>query len=413
MLAQGKNLINCGRCLSYWCYESDNRLVWLGKPNSNRRSCTVYATRRLLPVIGRRCNNPGLFPGDSAVTATGDSHSSPVPHGGRLPQLDALRGLAALWVMFYHWTVRYDEIYGHASQPFSLPDGRHGVYLFFMISGFVILMTLDKIRSVRDFVFFRFARLYPTLWTCAACTLAVVAVLGLPGREVTLKDALMNITMVPYTLGFQFVDQSYWSLEVELFFYGLMAIIVALGLRRWLVPVLALLVLMNIGALLLPGPVTALPKVIKLMRLLLSMRYLHLFLFGIVCYEMMRDKKGWHWLLLVLCVSVSFFEDEFTLVRSGMVALLGVLFWAGTRFNIPPLQNRVLLFFGLISYPLYVLHQNIGYALIRSSYQAGWSGIAGLAIASVVVVPLAFLVSSRIELPANRMLRDWYRRRYY
>ena len=332
---------------------------------------------------------------------------------GRLPQLDALRGIAALWVLLFHWTVRYDEIYGHASSlPLRLPDGRHGVHLFFMISGFVILMTLDKVRSIKDFVFYRFARLYPTLWACAACTLLFVALLGLPGREVSFVDMVVNITMVPYQLGFQFVDQSYWSLEVELFFYALMAALFGLGQRKNLVPILVFLVLTNIAALLLPGTVVELPKLVKLYRLIFSLRYLHLFLFGIVCYEMTRGVRWWSYPTLLLCLAVSLFEDEYSLTRTVLLALLGALFWAGTRFRVPGLQNRLLLFVGLISYPLYLLHQNIGYAVIRASYAAGLSGYIGIAASALLVFPLASWVSSRIEFPVNQRLRGWYRQRF-
>ena len=61
----------------------------------------------------------------------------------RLAQLDALRGIAALAVVLFHYTTRYDQLFGHAQSPaLSFPYGYLGVNLFFMISGFVILMTL-------------------------------------------------------------------------------------------------------------------------------------------------------------------------------------------------------------------------------------------------------------------------------
>ena len=79
----------------------------------------------------------------------------------RLPQIDGLRGIAALWVVLYHWTTRYHELFIHTDSFWlRLPDGRHGVHLFFMISGFVAWSAIDtrvvvleqsaKVQELRD-----------------------------------------------------------------------------------------------------------------------------------------------------------------------------------------------------------------------------------------------------------------------
>ncbi len=342
----------------------------------------------------------------------------------RLPQLDGMRGLAALWVVIFHWTMRYDQLYGHGeSLLFRVPDGRHGVHLFFMISGFVILMTLDKISSIRDFVVFRFTRLYPTQWVCAALTFSIVALFGLPGREVGLKDALMNVTMIAYTLRFKLVDSVYWSLEVEIFFYGLMAMLFAIGARRYLIPILCALVALNVAFLLLPGTVVELPGYIKLMRLALSMRYLNLFLFGILCYELTREPKTWYYPILFLCllvpasdlISWSFAAPPDSDLIAGedflFVFAMGILFWFGTQREVFFLRARILLFLGFISYPLYLLHQNIGFVIIRQAYLAGFSPSIALALPFLFVFPLSTVISNRIEHPVNQQLRRWYKKR--
>lgn len=328
----------------------------------------------------------------------------------RLPQIDALRGIAALWVVLYHWTVRYDELFGHGESLWlRLPDGRHGVHLFFMISGFVILMTLDKVKTIRDFAFFRFARLYPTLWVCALLTYSLVEFFGLPGREVSITSALMNITMIPYFLGFKFIDPVYWSLEIELFFYILMGAIVGFGLRRFLVAIVAALVCINIGLLLIPGEVTDLPKVVKALRLLFSLRYLNLFLFGIICYEMTRAYRPWQYPLLALCLLTPLVEHG--LGHFCIVLSLGVLFWLATQRTVLVLHSRLLVFFGFISYPLYLLHQNIGFLVIRSGYGFGFPPSLSITCAAILITLLAVAVSYGLEHPSNQKLRSWYRRR--
>src|SRR5262245_55208370 len=81
---------------------------------------------------------------------------------GRFLELDVLRGLAAMTVVFFHFSrhgTRYFEAY-----PFDFWPGEFGVHLFFTISGFVIYFTLERSRTVGDFLFSRFSRLYPAYW---------------------------------------------------------------------------------------------------------------------------------------------------------------------------------------------------------------------------------------------------------
>ncbi len=332
------------------------------------------------------------------------------PTSQRFVQLDALRGIAALWVMLFHLTVRFDELYGHPQGlPFYLPDGRHGVHLFFMISGFVILMTLDKTKSILDFAFFRFSRLYPLYWCAAALTFTIVAIAGLPGREVSVKDALINLTMIPEVLGAELIDNCYWSLQVELFFYMLMAFIVAIGFRRYLIAIIALLVFADIGLLLYwDAPAITLPKMVKAVRLLLGLRFLHLFLFGIVCYEMRSVRRWYQPLLLLLCVLAAAVDHP--LEHFGIIAGCGALFFWATRWEVPLLQSRWLVFLGVISYPLYLLHQNIGYVVIREAYAYGAPGIVAVGAAIAVGIVLATILSFTVEHPFNQWLRGQYKR---
>ncbi|MEK4129105.1 acyltransferase [Solibacillus sp. FSL W8-0474] len=80
----------------------------------------------------------------------------------RLTELDALRGLAALAVVIFHYTTRYNELFGHEKSSYlNFTFGHMGVNLFFMISGFVIFMTLRRINNVKEFAIKRAFRLYP------------------------------------------------------------------------------------------------------------------------------------------------------------------------------------------------------------------------------------------------------------
>jgi peptidoglycan/LPS O-acetylase OafA/YrhL len=75
----------------------------------------------------------------------------------RIIELDALHGIAALVVVLFHYIDWYDKVRGHSTDPlFWLPWGELGVQLFFVISGFVIFMTLQRSKRPMDVVVSRF-----------------------------------------------------------------------------------------------------------------------------------------------------------------------------------------------------------------------------------------------------------------
>ena len=141
---------------------------------------------------------------------------------------------SAMSVVLFHYTTRFGQTFGHPSAPtLSFDSGFRGVDLFFMISGFVIFMTLGQTSRASDFVVSRFSRLYPTFWVCVLITFAAVAIAGLPGKEVSPLELLANFTMLPQLLRAKPVDGTYWTLEIELFFYTIMLGLFRLGwLRR-------------------------------------------------------------------------------------------------------------------------------------------------------------------------------------
>ncbi len=138
----------------------------------------------------------------------------------RLVEIDALRGLAALAVVLFHYTSRFHELFEVSSLPtFSFPYGHYGVNLFFIISGFVIFMTLEKTSRPMDFVVSRFSRLFPAYWVAIILTFSITHALGLPGKLVDLGAALGNLFMIQGIFHIPHVDGVYWTLEVELLFY--------------------------------------------------------------------------------------------------------------------------------------------------------------------------------------------------
>src|SRR5262245_36843058 len=131
----------------------------------------------------------------------------------RIEELDALRGLAALFVVVFHCAMfRPQADYG-----FYL--GITGVDLFFIISGFVIFMSLENSKSGNSFLVSRFIRLFPIYWVIATLTFLVYFFLNLfdgviPYTEIPLKNYLVNLTMFQYYFGVPNISGSYWTLII-------------------------------------------------------------------------------------------------------------------------------------------------------------------------------------------------------
>ena len=112
----------------------------------------------------------------------------------RVGEIDALRGLAALAVMLFHYTTRIEELYPAVGAAwFNARHGHFGVNLFFIVSGYVIFMTLQRTKHPLDFVVSRFSRLFPAYWAAVLLTFGVTQWLGLPGKSVSTSDAVANL----------------------------------------------------------------------------------------------------------------------------------------------------------------------------------------------------------------------------
>jgi peptidoglycan/LPS O-acetylase OafA/YrhL len=154
----------------------------------------------------------------------------------RLKHIDSVRGFAALAVIYAH-TAQYllanhlvrSPAEGYVFTFFTEFDdlGKAGVTIFFAISGFVIPFSLFKHGSqpLRAFFIGRFFRLYPTFWL--SIPLALLALYVIPGRDTSLALVLSNMTMMPQFLGQESIQVAYWTLQIEIVFYVLCALLFA------------------------------------------------------------------------------------------------------------------------------------------------------------------------------------------
>lgn len=331
--------------------------------------------------------------------------TEPASSKARLAELDALRGIAALAVVLFHYTVKAPEILPRVvTVEYGFPIGNYGVQLFFAISGFVIFMTLERTRSSADFAFARFTRLFPAYWAAIMLTTAALYLLGASELAQPSSVIATNFTMLQGFIYVPAVDGVYWSLTVELAFYLCMWALWRAGALDRIEPILCAWIALRFAWVWFPQLPTLGSK-------LLLVDHIAFFAVGIAAYRVRMGVRRWRDqapLLVTGLVVVAMIDgSEMALVYCGTAAIFAALIAGLTGF----LNAPVLVWLGALSYPLYLVHQNIGYAFIAALEAAGVPPLAATLAALALALGLSQLIHDLIETPSLRTLRSYWKGR--
>ncbi len=144
--------------------------------------------------------------------------------GPRLAWLDALRGIAALCVVFDHLT--YSVLQPVRNSVYQWFDpGQYGVFVFFLVSGYIVPASLERKGSVRTFWVSRVFRLYPLyLFAVGGMIAAWAAGIGsLSGMNTdTVTASFADVFMLQSVLWAPTLPNVVWSLAYEMVFYLLL-----------------------------------------------------------------------------------------------------------------------------------------------------------------------------------------------
>jgi len=342
----------------------------------------------------------------------------------RMPALDLLRFAAALAVVLFHYSGRFSA---EAASPLLhtplrevFKYGYLGVQLFFMISGFVIAMSMAG-SSARGFVAARLLRLWPAFFICGSLTALALLVLPEAGAPTALRY-LANLTMAPALLRQEALDTVYWTLLIELKFYAWMALLLALGWahrpRLWAAVWLGIAVC-DLLVLRLP-----------LAQTLFVTPWAPHFAAGVLLWAARRDGPRFTDAALYLgCAALAVWlaarEAVLATAKLGeptSAAVAGVLvaaLFAG--FPLLALRARgwnsawtaAAAGLGAASYPLYLIHNRIGQELMIVTGLAGtpapgaawWPGALVVAALTGGAAGLAWLIARHAEAPLRSALR--------
>lgn len=334
----------------------------------------------------------------------------------RIFVLDGLRIAAALAVVAYHYIARTGgwSVDGKVHFPTLFPFAAYGwlgVQLFFLISGFVICMSCWG-KPLQYFFVSRVVRLFPAYWFAVIATTVTLAVVPGGSHPLALTDVVTNLTMLQEPIGVESVDGAYWTLFAEMRFYLLFAAIAWWGLtyRRLVFFCWVWIVASALFSSAPEGP----------LQMLVMPQYSWYFIAGIAFYLMYRFRPS---LMLVGIVLVSFcaslpstrvtwkntakyvgHEVPYWPVLVIVAACFGVMALIACG-KLSGITWRWLPYAGSLTYPLYLLHENIGremFSLLEDRVPVH------VLIASVTLAVLiaAWLVHRFVERPVGRLLKQ-------
>ena len=297
----------------------------------------------------------------------------------RIAYLDGHRGLAILLVVGYHAYSRWPGLvaYGGRYADIALfKYGFIGVNLFFLVSGFVILMTLEKCRGFNEFIFRRWIRLFPAM---LICSLLIFATAGYfyerPMGTASWSSLLPGLTFVEpswwrLAIGYprDILEKDFWTLYVEFKFYVFAAALYFWKGRNWLLAALSCVYCLSLIAGVMHESTTMeFFRRADLLVQVVSFEYFGWFGAGAAFYVYSKTREL-KWCVFALGLSLLSTLPIRGIDWQGTMAGVIVAALFAASISAPLLQRiltlRVLQFFGFISYPLYLIHENAMISII-------------------------------------------------
>ncbi len=351
--------------------------------------------------------------------------------GSRIEFANTLRGIAAFAVIIGHlgnvyWTMgpMVDILTGIPYVAFTPPVlptlvplawlGPFGVALFFTISGFVIPFSLEQ-YNVKGFIVGRLWRIWPTCWAGLSVTVAAV-VLGVyfMGGQVpfTFRDAASQY-FPPFSAiaDARRIDSVMWTLEIEMFFYGICAL-AANHLREgrktlWLFPLGIYAFWLAIDQIVAHAPDSP-----GLVRRLASFDTDPVFLVFMFCGvalnlfhrgKLTRVETG----LAIAACSAMFASSQYIghmpfpidlRFYFGGLAVFALSMFLQSWFR----RTRITRFLSDISYPLYVVHGVAGYVALHALMRLHVNADLAILLAVIAAVAVAYAIHVLVEAPTHR-----------
>jgi exopolysaccharide production protein ExoZ len=312
----------------------------------------------------------------------------------KIVSIQYLRAYAAISVLLFHAADRFFlKAYNWPIEIFDF--GKYGVDIFFVISGFIMGLSMENRPSHEIFFKNRLARIYPLYFFVIALSFFIKKLFGV--------NSFNSVETFDFTL-FTFFDSKgtinhvsvAWTLYYEMFFYFCCA------MSLWLfkdykkgIFTLFLIVIISPESLPFVGLNTGL---------------LSMLLAGFYFYEIYKDFKFYKAAILAICLTKIFlsFDNGFNRIIAINSAIFFILLLDKINFS----ENKILKTLGDSSYSIYLLHVALIELFCKLALKTSSSiFLINLLWASVgicVIVGLSVLNYELFEKPVTKRLKRYF-----
>jgi len=330
--------------------------------------------------------------------------------------VQTLRFIAALAVVCVHSTFYTHERLAPGLSVYH--EGSHGVRLFFVISGFVMILSSERLVTAPhgwlQFGIKRALRIVPLYWLILSLKVVLLTLTtGLAlHNQLSFATAVKSYLFIPALNRDGEIQPLHgvgWTLNFEMFFYALftIALLLRVGATRFIAPVLVMCAITSLFR----TPTWPVPLQFYCNPIVLD------FLAGMIiaraCQRGLTLPKGIAWAFVVLGLAGIFlpiWPETLSFLDSLLVTLLSAAAILGATMLEPHIGARLprwAVFMGAASYSLYLIHPLVAPAapVILSRLHLYWPSVAVLSSIAAAMIAGALLYFF-VETPINRFLNS-------
>ncbi len=345
-----------------------------------------------------------------------------------------LRALAAIFVVLNHfWGLFFIPSFLHGigiPTTFSViqPDytkwvfyppfgsflpGLFGVGVFFLISGFVIPISLKNQTSL-SFLIRRFFRIYPVFLICFIISLFMYFVCSWYWRvdlpwQINPTYILSSLNLMHSAKGLPSIDFVSWSLSVEIKFYILFSIIYAITRKPLHVMNMLLIssLIMLIGAY---YSDSSLEQYSFTSLMFSDSQYLSFMFIGCSFYFYLKNgislinHLSYSMMLIIIWWLICVIYNKTWMPAISINYLYAIILFSLCFYFRSKFKNNVIIdFLADISFPLYLVHSMIGYVLMSIMIDIGFNFILSCISSLLASIFISYFIHKIIEMPSNEI----------
>jgi peptidoglycan/LPS O-acetylase OafA/YrhL len=330
----------------------------------------------------------------------------------RNTQVDGLRALAILMVVFFHLFIQYRNLYDDSfTRVAGVNLSTVGTSIFLILSGCFIVNSKKENGFWRNMLK-RIIRLYPVYLSSIIITFLLTHLIWLPGRTVSLFDFLLNTIFINGYIKVPYVDGAHWYITTLLSSSAVYYATCRLKnqhmyLLLWGIVVFILQFLYNYI------PVGLGTKITSFVLLVLGSKWSLLFILGVYirgCLssssskELLKINKIAPPILIIIMMSLSMEGQETEMLTVSLLCIL--LVCLALKEKLIVLQSKMFVYLGLASYSIYCIHQNVGFVIISKleSYIGNYEWWMSM-IAIILMIGFGALIYVFVEKNMGKYLK--------